>query len=101
MYATSFIFFNSTNNNLFKKCQLIPQVFMNKNNQTESNIIDYTCTCIWKKIVTTNLLIKFLWEETNYECCREIRYCTYFFIPQSKDKHIYCVYICNDRNIKR
>lgn len=46
MYATSFIFFNSTNNNLFKKCQLIPQVFMNKNNQTDSNIIDYTCTCI-------------------------------------------------------
>lgn len=70
---------------------------MNKNNQTESNIIDYTC--IWKKIVTTNLLIKE--KETNYECCREIRYCTYFLIPQSKDKHIYCVYICNDRNIKR
>lgn len=43
MYATSFIFFNSTNNNLFKKCQLRPKVFMNKNNQTESNIIDYTC----------------------------------------------------------
>lgn len=60
MYATSFIFFNSTNNNLFKKCQLIPKVFMNKNNQTESNVIDYTC--IWKKIVTTNLLIKFLRE---------------------------------------
>lgn len=33
---------------------------MNKNNQTESNIIDYTS--IWKKIVTTNLLIKFLRE---------------------------------------
>lgn len=59
MYATSFIFLTQ-HNNLFKKCHIKPKVLMNKNNQTESNIIDYTC--IWKKIVTTNLLIKFLRE---------------------------------------